>query len=517
MLQVSHLTCTSRRDQRVFIRDFSYTVSPGEKTVLIGEEGNGKSTLLRYFYDPALIEPYMEVSGTRVCTRERLAYLPQSLPEEERSRSVYEYFLAEDLFSQQTPRQLSQLAHTFQVDESFWYEGQTMGSLSGGEQIKAQLARLSLHQPTIYLLDEPSSNLDLGILVWLEDFIRKAPQAVLFVSHDEELIEKTAEGVIHLELLNRKHDSRITAVRMPYREYLQQRQLKLDHDTRKALGEKREEAIRQEKLNRLQNAVAYDLQHVSRQDPHTGQLLKKKMHAVKAMEHRFEKQKENSTELPQTEQPMVMTLGPGRIESGKKVLALQLPRLETPEGDLLAEHISLTLYSPRHVAIIGRNGAGKTTLLHAVCQALADSPYRVGYMPQDYAEILDPEKTPVGFLAPDGRQEEITKARSWLGAMRYTTLEMEHPVRELSGGQQGKLILLKMALDEDQILILDEPTRNFSPLSQPVLMQAMQDFQGVILCVSHDRRFLEQVPDTILELRADGLHPVTDFPGRKEE
>ena len=110
------------------------------------------------------------------------------------------------------------------------------------------------------------------------------------------------------------------------------------------------------------------------------------------------------------------------------------------------------------------------------------------------------------YLSESGDKEEITKIRTWLGSMKYTADEMSHPVRELSGGQKAKIFLLKMNLSGANVLILDEPTRNFSPLSNPVIRQVLSDFGGAIISISHDRKYIGEVCETVYELREDGLH-----------
>jgi ATPase subunit of ABC transporter with duplicated ATPase domains len=133
---------------------------------------------------------------------------------------------------------------------------------------------------------------------------------------------------------------------------------------------------------------------------------------------------------------------------------------------------------------------------------------KAAYMPQHYEDLLDLSLSPVQFLAKGREKDDVTKARQYLGAMRYTTDEMEHPMKELSGGQKAKVLLLKMNLDEANVLILDEPTRNFSPLSAPVIRQMIAEFGGCVISVSHDRLYISDTSDVILRLCADGLHEI---------
>ena len=126
-------------------------------------------------------------------------------------------------------------------------------------------------------------------------------------------------------------------------------------------------------------------------------------------------------------------------------------------------------------------------------------------MPQNYEDLLELSLTPVEYLAPSGDKDETTRIRTYLGAMKYTADEMSHPIRDLSGGQKAKVLLLKMSVSGADVLILDEPTRNFSPLSGPVIRQMLRAFPGAIISVSHDRKYIDEVCDKIYRLTEDGL------------
>ena len=129
---------------------------------------------------------------------------------------------------------------------------------------------------------------------------------------------------------------------------------------------------------------------------------------------------------------------------------------------------------------------------------------KAAYMPQNYEELLDLEQTPVEFLS-DGSKESISKMRTYLGSMKFTADEMMHPMRELSGGQKAKVMLLYLDTSGCDVLLLDEPSRNFSPLSNPVIRQILANYQGAIISVSHDRKYIAEVCDQVYELTADGL------------
>lgn len=129
-------------------------------------------------------------------------------------------------------------------------------------------------------------------------------------------------------------------------------------------------------------------------------------------------------------------------------------------------------------------------------------------MPQNYEELLDMHKTPVEFLQREHTKEEYSRIRTYLGSMKYTSDEMEHSISELSGGQKAKLLFLKMSMEENDVLILDEPTRNFSPLSNPVIRELLRNYGGAIISVSHDRKYVKEVCSKVYRLTEKGLLPV---------
>lgn len=510
MLQIKKLTITHKKDLRVILQDFSCVLNQGDRAVIIGEEGNGKSTLLKWLFSPELIEAYAEAAGERIVTRERLAYLPQELPDEDKGRTIYEFFAEEPSFYEKTPRELGKLTRDFNVPQDFLYGEQLMGTLSGGEKVKAQMMRLLLAEPTALLLDEPSNDIDLNTLEWLERLIAGWPGIVIFISHDETLIERTANVVIHVEQLRHKSVSRCTVARMPYLQYRQERAAKYEKQERQALGERREKKIREEKLHRIEQSVASKLDNISKADRDArGRLLKKKMKAVKSMEHRFEREDENMTQLPEEESAIYFRLGDrdASVPAGKGVIELSLDNLRTAGGGrILARDIRLTVRGAEKICIVGQNGVGKTTLLKVMAEELLGrSDIRAEYMPQNYEELLEPDLTPVDYLDTTGEKEERTRIRTWLGSLKYTADEMAHPMAELSGGQKAKVLLLKMSLSGANVLLLDEPTRNFSPLSGPVIRKMLADFPGAIISISHDRKYIQEVCDKVYRLTEAGL------------
>ena len=181
---------------------------------------------------------------------------------------------------------------------------------------------------------------------------------------------------------------------------------------------------------------------------------------------------------------------------GEKV-AVDIPQLEIGNGEI--------------IGLVGNNGAGKTTLLRKIAEELTNrNDLKAEYMPQNYEDVFKLDVTPVDFLDRSGDKEERTRIRTYLGSLKYTADEMERPIRELSGGQKAKVLLLKMSLSGANVLILDEPTRNFSPLSGPVIRKMLREFPGAVISISHDRKYINEVCDKIYELNHKGLQLLND-------
>lgn len=509
MLQIKNLTITHRQDLRVLLEDFNFSLNEGDRAVIIGEEGNGKSTLLKLIYDEALTSDYAEFSGEILRGRMKPGYIAQEIGAADKCKTIYEYCCDSPAFFDRSPAELNHLSVQLGLPTDTAYSDQIVGTLSGGEKVKLQFLRMLMDRPDVYLLDEPSNDIDIRTLEWLEQFINESERPVLFVSHDETLIERTANVVIHLELVRRKTLPRWTVARVPYREYIERRGLALAMQTKHARKEQSEFDKKLERYRQIRDKVEHRQNSISRQDPHGGQLLKKKMHAVQSMGRRFEREREEMTQLPDTEDAIFADFSEViALPNGKTVLDGRWDALEI-DGRVLARNLSLRVTGAEKLCIVGKNGAGKTTLLKRIAEALLPrTDIRAAYMPQNYEDQLDLSATPVEFLNASGDKEERTRIRNLLGSMRYTPEEMEHAISELSGGQKAKLLFTQMILSGCNVLVLDEPTRNFSPLSNPVIRDVLKRYGGAIISVSHDRKYISEVCDRVLELTEEGLKPV---------
>ncbi len=502
MLEIKNGTIRLKQDDRYIVNDFTFTLKNGEKAVIIGEEGNGKSTLLKWIYRQQLVEPYCSYAGTVSC-KGRPAYLPQMLPSEDHALPLAAYFSDSEYYLH------TDILAKLNLPLDLLLSEQTLGTLSGGERVKVQLAKLLMSQPDILLLDEPTNDLDIATLQWLETFIRDSRLPILYISHDETLIENTATTILHMEQLIRKTKCRVTVARCGYREYMTRRSDSFAHQDQVAQKQRDEYEKQMRRWQQIYEKVDYAQRTITRQDPGGGRLLKKKMHTILSQGKRFEREKENFTEFSLQEDAILTKFDENiRLPGGKTVLDVFYPQL-CVGGRVLARNVRLYVTGNAHIGITGKNGIGKSTLLAQLWQVLKDRrDITAAYMPQQYDQVLRVDQTPIQYLTEHYTKDEVTKARTFLGSMKFTHREMTGSIGELSGGQQAKLLFLDMVLRGANVLLLDEPTRNFSPLSAPVVRAAIHRFGGAIISVSHDRKYLQEICDTVYELRADGLYTV---------
>ena len=504
MLTIENLTLTHKKDLTTLCENVSFSVSPGERLALIGEEGNGKSTLLRAILGDEGIDNYVQVSG-RIVNSFRTGFLPQELPGDERARSAYEYFSADEVFFDQTPRALGALASRLGLAADVFYSEQTMGSFSGGERVKLQLARLMMHDPELLLLDEPTNDLDGETILFLTEFLKTCGLAVLFVSHDETLLGEAATGVILLERLRRRQVPRASVQRQRYEEFVKSRADLFAHQAQVARKQREELDKKMQRYNQIRQRVEHEQNVISRRDPYGSRLLKKKMHTVMSMGKRFEREAQDMTAMPESEEAIFAKLGCQPLPGTKVVLDLSLDRLCIGER-VLSKDIHMCVRAVDKLCITGRNGAGKSTLLRHIRDMLRDrQDLNVFYMPQDPDDLLNMDRTPLEMLMVTGEKEEQVKNAVALGSMKFTGEEMNHSCRALSGGQKAKLMFLMMANSGANVLLLDEPTRNLSPLSGPVIRQLFADYPGCIIAVSHDALLIGEVCSREAKLTENGI------------
>ncbi len=483
---------------RFLVKSLTFSLNKGDKLAIIGEEGNGKSTLLKSLLG---ICEYASVTGIIQFKNNKVGYLEQSMSLENEKKKVYDFLFLDDLDYYGKINWFYKYLDLFHLNDSILE--QMISTLSGGEKVKIGILRLLLEECDILFLDEPTNDLDIESLEWLETFINSTDKPIIYVSHDETLLSNTANMILHLEQIKNKTECRHTLLKIDYDTYVEKRLQTILKTTQVAKSEKREFDKRQEKLRQIMQKVEHQQNTITRADPHGGRLLKKKMHALKSQERKLEERE--LTELPDVEEGIHFFFEDVSIPKNKVILKLHIPELKV-QNKVLSRNIKLEVIGNTHICIIGKNGVGKSTLIKRIVEELENrDDISVGYMPQNYEDIFENFKYVLDFLVPSGDKEEITKARMYLGNMKFTRDEMTGRISDLSNGTKAKLFLMKLVLGKYNVLILDEPTRNVSPLSNPIIRQVLKDFKGTIISISHDRKYIEEVIDNLYILTKDGL------------
>lgn len=499
MFEIKNLTIIVK--DRYLIKDLSLTLNQKDKLGIIGEEGNGKSTLLKSILGNC---EYATITGIINTKNSKIGYLEQSISNENLNKTVKEFLFKneEDYYNKINSfyKNLETIKITDEVLD------RKLKTLSGGEKIKIGILKLLINDYDILFLDEPTNDLDIETLKWLETFINKITKPIIYISHDETLLSKTANMILHLEQIKNKTDCRYTLMKIGYDEYIEKRLNSIKKQTKEAGREKREYNKKIEKLTQVMNKVEYEQNTISRSNPHGAKLLKKKMHSLKSQEKKLNET--DLTQKPDVEENINFFFENVFIPRTKKILEIKLDELKV-ENKILSKNINLQIIGNEHTCIIGKNGVGKSTLLKIIYNNLKNrNDIKVGYMPQDYETILNKYEYVLDFIVPNANKEIITKSRMYLGNMNITSNEMTSKISSLSNGTKAKLFLIKFVLDDCNVLILDEPTRNVSPLSSPIIRKVLKEFNGTIISISHDRKYIKEVINKLYILTENGLEKI---------
>lgn len=508
MFSINNLKIETNKG-RVLIENLSFVLNPGDKLAIIGEEGNGKSTLLKALINPKLISEYAVVSGAVAKGDSKIGYLEQKLDAFWNDFEPIDFFVR-DQISKEICFDNYELVYKFLknleklgFDDKLVEKQIKIGNMSGGEKVKLQLAKIMTIDADCYFLDEPTNDLDIETLRFLEKFINGQTSPVVFISHDEMLLENVANRILHIEQLIKKSKPKFTLEKCGYKEYVLARNRAIEHQTQVAFSERREQKKKEEILKQIKEKVRQGINE-NKKNPSNGRIMVKKMANIKAQESKLENQE--LTEIPDVEEAIkIISNQNNSIPSQKKVLDVHFENLFAGEK-LLANNVNLSVYGAKKIAIVGKNGCGKTTLIRKLLPVLKQTTgLKVGYFSQNYNEILDFNDNSINALL---NANQTLNPRTLLGCLKFTKEEMEHNVQDLSEGQKAKLSLLKIMIEGNNVLVLDEPTRNLSPLSNPVIWKLLSEFNGSIICVSHDRKFIYEICDQAYMLEFDGLKRV---------
>ena len=501
--------------EHTIVRNGSFHIEDREKAALVGVNGAGKSTILKMIMNEELPD-----DGTIVLTKGKtIGYLAQQqmlteghtiyeelrtakadlIEMEQQIRSIeieLKHLSGEAL--EQRLNTYHRLMSEFESRNGYAYESEIIGvlkglgfkeeeftkqtaTLSGGQKTRVSLGKLLLTKPDILLLDEPTNHLDLNSITWLETYLLNYPGAVFIVSHDRFFLNRVVTKVIEIEN---------AAVRMytgNYKAYADKKKLIRDAQMKEYLNQQRE--------IKHQEAVIEKLRSFNREK------------SIKRAESREKMlDKIQVLEKPQeSSQEMHFSLEPSCI-SGNDVLKID-HLTKCFDTQCLFSDINFEIKRGEHVAIIGDNGTGKTTLLKILNQIVdADSgsyelgaKVKIGYYDQEH-HVLHDQKSIFDEISDDYPTLTNTAIRNTLAAFQFTGDDVFKLVGDLSGGEKGRVSLAKLMLSEANFLILDEPTNHLDILSKEILEQALNEYTGTVLYVSHDRYFINQTATRILEL-----------------
>ncbi len=496
MLEIKNLTISIM--DRYLVKNLNLVLNVGDKLAIIGEEGNGKSSLIKAILG---ICTYAKISGNINKFGNKIGYLEQSMNESDLKKSVYDFLFTSEQDYYEKINNLYKNLEFIHLDDKIL--NQQINTLSGGEKVKIKILKLLINEYDILFLDEPTNDLDIETLEWLENFINSIRKPIMYVSHDETLLANTANKILHLEQIKKKTESRYTLLKIDYDSYVEERIHTIDKQTKIAKREQRDYEKQLEKNKKIMQKVEYEQNTISRKNPHGAAVLKKKMHSLKSQEKKL--LNKEKTQIPDVEESIYFYFEKVDIPKRKIIISLNIPKL-TIENKPLCQNIKLDIIGNTHLCFIGKNGVGKSTLLKEIYKNLKErKDLKVGYMPQTYEEILNNYEYVLDFISPNKNKEEITTARTLLGNMKFTKEEMLGKIKDLSNGTKAKLLLIKLVLEKCNVLILDEPTRNVSPLSNPVIRKVLKEFNGTIISVSHDRKYINEVIDSIYKVTKEGL------------
>jgi ATPase subunit of ABC transporter with duplicated ATPase domains len=511
---ISFSKISKQYGKQILFVDASFQLNPGEKVGLVGPNGSGKTTLFRMIVG----EETADEGDVSVPKRLTVGYFRQDV-EEMSGRSVLDEAILGSGRAGDLHHELEQLNHAMadparaddmdrilarfgEVQEEYehlggyaleaqarevlhglgfddeWIEGD-VGALSGGWKMRVAMARVLLGRPDVLLMDEPTNHLDIESIIWLESFLKSLPGALLMTSHDREFMNRLVTKIAEID------GGEITTYSGNYDFYERERAIR--------------EANREAAYARQQAMLAKEQRFIERFAAHAAKAAQVQSR-VKALE------KIEKIELPKKRRVVKFDFrAPPR--SGEQVVVLEGVTKKYGRR-VVHDGVNLTVRRGERWCVMGKNGAGKSTLLKMIAGQVAPDNGRVklgaslymGYFAQQSLDLLDPDLTIEEQLRKDFPDESIGALRNLAGAFQFSGDDIDKKIRALSGGEKTRLVLARMLLNPPNFLVLDEPTNHLDLATKEMLLDALKDFDGTMLFVSHDRAFLRGLSNRVLEL-----------------
>ena len=517
ILQVSNIN--KYFNDNHILKDVSFHMNEYDKTALVGINGSGKTTLIRIIMneldkdsgnislnkgvsvgylpqnaiidsDATIYEEVLKVKETLISDEQALRDMEKEMGDvkgRELETLMEDYHKLEEAFDRAGGYRIaSDISGTLKglgfSEEEF---NKSVNTLSGGQKTRVALSKLLVGTPDMIILDEPTNHLDMNSIIWLENYLLNYKGAVLIVSHDRYFLDRIVDHVVELDC------GVCTSFTGNYSDYAAKKEIIRVSQLNAYLNQQRDIKHQQEVIEKLRSFNRE--KSIKRADSRAHMLEKIEL---------IDKPTENNNS-------MQIVLSP-RIESGKNVL--DVTDLTKAYDHRLFSDISFSLRRGDHVAIIGDNGTGKTTILKIINNIVtADSGeiklgtnVCIGYYDQEH-HVLHDDKTIFEEISDDFPTLTNTEIRNMLAAFLFTGEDVFKPIHNLSGGEKGRVSLAKLMLSEANLLILDEPTNHLDITSKEILENALNNYTGTLLYVSHDRYFINRTADRILELNSEGL------------
>lgn len=496
MMNVKVKNLTVGYDLKQLITDLSFSLGKGDRLALIGEEGNGKSTLLNLIYNYANNIPVVCDYDGDIFIEGSISRVTQTI------NDWFEYTVLDYIFNED--KENLSYEHTehidyfyrhlteFNLNKKMFDDNVQLKYLSGGELMKLKLLKLFSKGSEIIILDEPTNDLDTATIELLEKLIINYDGIVIFATHDISLIKNCSNKILHIEIVNRKNKPKATLYSGSYDEYIGKIKDEFEKKTHQQRNERKEYLKNKDRLNDIYNKSVSALKSVSRSDPHKARVLKKTVKRTKKMIEQNEDVVKTKVDTPEN---AINIIFKDSSKSANIVYHLDGYNLYINDR-LLIKDIKMNLMAGEKYVIMGNNGCGKTTLVKKVIDDLNQSGANYFYLPQKYNEVLKGSHSAFDFVK-NNTEIDITndEINNVLTSMGLNFDEINNSILNLSEGQKVKLILTLIMIKDYDILILDELTRNVSPLNLEVIIEALTNYKGCILAVSHDRYYISKVFD----------------------
>ncbi|NLT35747.1 MAG: ABC-F family ATP-binding cassette domain-containing protein [Gaiellales bacterium] len=515
-----HLTDLSKSfGDQVILDRASLHIKPGMRMGLVGPNGAGKTTLLR------LICGELSLDGGEISGRKdlRIGFLPQEI-EELAGHSVMEEVLisyravldmevrlkelgeqlavAQHEAAHALLREMGDMQHAFEAAHGFEVEaraqavlrgmafkeedfGRPIYELSGGWRMRVALARLLLEQPELLLLDEPTNHLDLESLLWLEEFLMDWPGSLVIISHDRYFLNRMVTHIVELD-----------------RGTLDLYAGDYDHF----------ETEKRQRYETLVSAARNQQREIDQAETFIRRFRAKNRKAKQVQQRVRQLEKLERISVPELDRPAITFRFPQPGRTGREVA--EIKGVRKAYGDnVVYKRLDVTIERGDKIALVGPNGSGKSTLLKMLAGVIAPDggSVRLGHMvgreyyAQHQLEVLDPEMTVLQTMEARSRSGDAARLRGYLGAFLFTGDDVDKRVSVLSGGEKARLALARMLLDPAGLLLLDEPTNHLDMASRDVLTEALRQFEGSIVFISHDRRLINAIATQVVEVEAGRL------------